>query len=93
FLDPGLLGTGRSRPLAAITLGLTNPIAKTVWRTAQFAGDRSMRCCVASIFVAVLRNKPHRTFALRRENSPPDCFLILLSQVNTASGFSFDSVP
>lgn len=63
LFDPGLLGTGLTWPLTAITLGLTNPIAKTVWRTAQFAGDRGMRCRVASIFVAMLRDKPHRAFA------------------------------
>jgi hypothetical protein len=63
LFDMGLLGTARSRLLATITLGLPNPIAKTVWRTAQLAGDRSMRCCVASIFVAMLRDKPHCTFA------------------------------
>jgi hypothetical protein len=63
LFDTSLLSTGRSRPLATITLGLMHPIAKTVWRTAQFAEDRSMRCCVASLFVAVLRNTPHRRFA------------------------------
>ena len=46
-----------------IPLGLTNPLAKTVWRTAQFACDRSMRCCVASIFVTMLRDKANRALA------------------------------
>ena len=92
FLIRLTLSTGRSRTLATITLGLTHPIAKTVWRIAQFACNRSMRCCVASIFVAMLRDKPHRACALRRGNSPPDCFLILVSQANTALRSSFDSV-
>ena len=63
WLTLGLLSAGRSCPIATVPLGLTNPLAKTVWRTAQFAGDRGMRCCVASIFVTMLRDKPHRALA------------------------------
>ena len=63
LFDPRKLSAGRPRPLAAITLGLSDPSAKAIWRTTQLTRDRSQRRRFTLIIIAVFYRQPHRTLA------------------------------
>ena len=63
FFDLHLLGTRLTRTLAAITLDLAHPNAKTVRRTTQFACNRRQRRSVRLILIAVFHRQTNRTLA------------------------------
>ncbi|WP_347266398.1 hypothetical protein, partial [Paracoccus sp. (in: a-proteobacteria)] len=63
LLDPSFLGRRRTRPFAVITLGLANPNAKAVRRTAQLTCNCRQRRSFALILIAAFHRKPHRTVA------------------------------
>jgi hypothetical protein len=63
--DPRYLSAGWPRPLAAITLGVAAPSTKAIWRTTQFASDRSQRRRFALLIIAVFHRQPHRALAKR----------------------------
>jgi hypothetical protein len=59
--DPLLLLAGHAWPLAAVDLGLADPLAQRLGRAdPQLAGDRPHRLPLRVVLVAVLQHHPHR---------------------------------